>query len=355
MTTKTPMLPRLDLVRVEDAMRGADHVRPGDAAAGAGADLRRGADPLRDRRQLRAHRRGRPPHLGAGQRPRSRMGARRDACDDDRRRARGDPAGHRRAARPAVARRRADGDVRGHPPAGDGRRPARRRRLGARRGTRRGRRLIDPRAGLASPVPAGGESARALAPDAAAALAVLALTAPAAARAQVQFCGPSDRSAAPAVPLDRTGALPGAVSLAIERRRPRAPAEPPLFSGSPGGPGQSATRAFPAAALDGLLGDARRHRDLVVLDQRGTGARGAPACPALETAASTGAAAAGAACADLLGRRGTATRRPTPSPTSTPSAPRSAMTGSRSTARRTGRGWRSATRPRTRIGSSGSC
>ena len=54
------------------------------------------------------------------------------------------------------------------------------------------------------------------------------------------------------VPLDRTGSVPGRVSLFVERVRARArggATQPPLFVLA-GGPGQSATDAFGAGGAE---------------------------------------------------------------------------------------------------------
>ena len=123
---------------------------------------------------------------------------------------------------------------------------------------------------------------------------------PTRAAAQIEFCGPSDRTCARmTVPLDRSGALPGNVTLTIERMRATKAQDPPLFLLA-GGPGQSGTRAFPQLALDQLLGGVLARRDVVVFDQRGTGGSGALSCPALQAAGSTVGAAV-AQCATALG------------------------------------------------------
>jgi pimeloyl-ACP methyl ester carboxylesterase len=88
------------------------------------------------------------------------------------------------------------------------------------------------------------------------------------------------------VPLDRSGALPGAVSLAV-RRLPAAGAAVPRVAivGLAGGPGQAAaglTRDF-AEILRPGLGD----HDLVAFDPRGAGGSGALRCAALNAATTT--------------------------------------------------------------------
>ncbi len=102
------------------------------------------------------------------------------------------------------------------------------------------------------------------------------------------------------VPLDRTGAQPGVVPLRIDRvlaRRGRG-APVALFAFA-GGPGQAAvpfTADFAAALVPAL-----RTRDLVVFDQRGTGASGLLRCPALERAKFPNYGKPAQECAAILG------------------------------------------------------
>ena len=106
------------------------------------------------------------------------------------------------------------------------------------------------------------------------------------------------------VPLDRTGAVPGRVSLLVERVRARrrgSRERPPLFVLA-GGPGQSATESFGGDAL-GVLYPAYGRRDLIVFDQRGTGRSGLLRCRRLERSNLLRAGAAAAACARSLGAR----------------------------------------------------
>lgn len=113
------------------------------------------------------------------------------------------------------------------------------------------------------------------------------------------------RCARLAVPLDRSGAVPGTVSLFVERR--------PATVGTPrgtvlalaGGPGQAATPL--TSDFVSVLGPALRTRDLIVLDQRGTGKSGLLRCSGLERldtrpdASPAEVAGAGEACATTLG------------------------------------------------------
>jgi pimeloyl-ACP methyl ester carboxylesterase len=102
------------------------------------------------------------------------------------------------------------------------------------------------------------------------------------------------------VPLDRSGRVPGRVSLRVERlrarRRPRVGATFVLA----GGPGQSATDSFQGDAL-GELYPTYRNRDLIIFDQRGTGRSGLLRCSRLEHANLLKATGPAADCASRLG------------------------------------------------------
>jgi pimeloyl-ACP methyl ester carboxylesterase len=110
------------------------------------------------------------------------------------------------------------------------------------------------------------------------------------------------RCARLAVPLDRSGATPGRVSLFIGRVRAREQPRRGAVVALAGGPGQSASLAF---GIDGLgpLEHALRRRDLIVFDQRGTGRSGLLRCRALERADLLDAGPAAGACARRLGAR----------------------------------------------------
>ena len=71
------------------------------------------------------------------------------------------------------------------------------------------------------------------------------------------------------VPLDRGGAVPGTISLSLERRPADAGPSRRAVVALAGGPGQAALPLgeYAARALAPALGD----RDLIVFDQRGTG------------------------------------------------------------------------------------
>lgn len=104
------------------------------------------------------------------------------------------------------------------------------------------------------------------------------------------------------MPLDRTGAAPGRVSLYVKRiRARRKPARGAVFVLA-GGPGQSATQAFTGDAL-GPLFAAYARRQLIVFDQRGTGRSGLLRCRAIERANLLDAGPAAADCARRLGAR----------------------------------------------------
>jgi pimeloyl-ACP methyl ester carboxylesterase len=139
-----------------------------------------------------------------------------------------------------------------------------------------------------------------------AALAVaLALPASAAAALRFRDCN-GIGCARLSVPLDRTGATPGHVSLYVERRpaasRPRRGVTLLLA----GGPGQPATFAYggatPADSYRDFVQFTPRN-DIVAFDQRGTGRSGLLRCPELERASLVDAGAAAAACARGLGSR----------------------------------------------------
>jgi pimeloyl-ACP methyl ester carboxylesterase len=113
------------------------------------------------------------------------------------------------------------------------------------------------------------------------------------------------RCARLAVPLDRSGAVPGTVNLFVERRPPTIGAARGAVLALAGGPGQAATPL--ASDFVTVLGPALRTRDLIVLDQRGTGKSGLLRCSGLERldaradASPAEVAAAGEACANALG------------------------------------------------------
>ena len=101
-----------------------------------------------------------------------------------------------------------------------------------------------------------------------------------------------------AVALDRTGAVPGTVTLKVKRvvasSNPTATAVVALA----GGPGQAALPV--ATEFASILGPSLATRDLLVFDQRGTGSSGRLSCPAFDRVV-TSIVDAAAQCADELG------------------------------------------------------
>jgi pimeloyl-ACP methyl ester carboxylesterase len=81
------------------------------------------------------------------------------------------------------------------------------------------------------------------------------------------------------VPLDRTGAVPGTVNLAVQRVPSAANAEHIAVVPLAGGPGQAALPL--AQTFTEVLQPAIATRDLLLFDQRGTGASGALSCTSL--------------------------------------------------------------------------
>ena len=104
------------------------------------------------------------------------------------------------------------------------------------------------------------------------------------------------------VPLDRSGQVPGRVSLFVKRIRATAKRRRGVLVALAGGPGQSATAAFDGDALD-IVAPALRRRDLIVYDQRGSGRSGLLRCLGLERVNLLRAGAQAARCAKHLGRR----------------------------------------------------
>jgi pimeloyl-ACP methyl ester carboxylesterase len=82
------------------------------------------------------------------------------------------------------------------------------------------------------------------------------------------------------VPLERSGAVPGTISLSVERKLAGPTPSRDAVVALAGGPGQAALplSAFIAQAIAPALSS----RDLLVFDQRGTGNSDALGCPALE-------------------------------------------------------------------------
>ncbi len=111
--------------------------------------------------------------------------------------------------------------------------------------------------------------------------ALLLVAAPAEARlAFTRTCDGNFECARLKVPLDRTGTVPGTVTLSIERIRPDVRRPEGAVFALAGGPGQGASSVTEGFNSDtfGVIGK----RDLIVVDQRGTGRSGALDCRELE-------------------------------------------------------------------------
>lgn len=80
-----------------------------------------------------------------------------------------------------------------------------------------------------------------------------------------------------AVPLDRSGAVPGTISLNIEQKTAGAIPSQSAVVALAGGPGQAAVPL--ASQLAKAIGPALTSRDLLVFDQRGTGRSSPLSCP----------------------------------------------------------------------------
>lgn len=109
-----------------------------------------------------------------------------------------------------------------------------------------------------------------------------------------------------AVPLDRSGVLPGAIGLGVRIAPPVSGTADETILALAGGPGQAAADLLPSFQ-SALHGSILRSRRLVTFDQRGTGRSGRLRCPGLGRAvgAMNGSAdeleRAVARCADRLG------------------------------------------------------
>ena len=139
----------------------------------------------------------------------------------------------------------------------------------------------------------------------ASAVLLLAVAPAAEARLDLKRCGPSTelRCGRFSVPLDRSGNVPGRVSLFVTKMpaRQRGGATRPPVIVLAGGPGQSATYAFLWG--DEILEVLYRDRDMIVYDQRGSGRSDVLRCPSLQRSNLLRAGNAAAACARRLGSR----------------------------------------------------
>jgi pimeloyl-ACP methyl ester carboxylesterase len=131
-------------------------------------------------------------------------------------------------------------------------------------------------------------------------LAALAFAAPAEAKPRWRACPEGPECTRVRVPLDRSGSLPGSVSLRIGRTTlaPRGSGHLMYLSGGPGGAGiiemVDVTYALPELA---------RKYTMVGFDQRGTGASGLLRCRELERDGRLRSTSAAEACARRLGPR----------------------------------------------------
>jgi pimeloyl-ACP methyl ester carboxylesterase len=126
------------------------------------------------------------------------------------------------------------------------------------------------------------------------------------AAARLAFCGPAPRECVRVVvPLDRSARVGGELGLQVERQRARRAVRPPLVMVAP--PGLAATQVFDAATVQTLVRAETGGRDVVLFDERGTGASAVIRCRPLERVdrriQPTSLAAAAAVCARRLGVR----------------------------------------------------
>ena len=103
------------------------------------------------------------------------------------------------------------------------------------------------------------------------------------------------------VPLDRHGGVPGATALKIERLQAGTTPSRTAVVALAGGPGQAANPLAQATAR--VIGAALRTRDLVMFDQRGTGASDPLSCAALEAEALGAIGGAFERCARQIGAK----------------------------------------------------
>ena len=134
----------------------------------------------------------------------------------------------------------------------------------------------------------------------AAALTLLAAADPAAARLRWSGCTDVEAECAVLrVPLDRTGAVPGAVRLRVARYSP--PSRRPTLLYLSGGPGGAGVQEFSDVLFE--VGGLAKRFALVSYDQRGTGGSGLLRCRTLERDERLRSTAAGEDCAGRLGAR----------------------------------------------------
>jgi pimeloyl-ACP methyl ester carboxylesterase len=102
------------------------------------------------------------------------------------------------------------------------------------------------------------------------------------------------------VPLDRSAAVAGTITLSVARKLAGTQPSPTALVALAGGPGQPALpfAEFNAKSMSAAL----RTRDLLVFDQRGTGLSDPLSCPALERFSSSSLSRLFADCAEQIGR-----------------------------------------------------
>jgi pimeloyl-ACP methyl ester carboxylesterase len=102
------------------------------------------------------------------------------------------------------------------------------------------------------------------------------------------------------VPLDRSGAVPGTITLSVARKLAGTRPAPAALIALAGGPGQP---ALPFAEFNAKSMSVALHsRDLLVFDQRGTGSSDPLSCAALERFSATTLSRLFADCAEQIGR-----------------------------------------------------
>jgi pimeloyl-ACP methyl ester carboxylesterase len=141
------------------------------------------------------------------------------------------------------------------------------------------------------------------------AAAAFVLPAPASAALRWHRCAEGeDQCARLDVPLDRSGAVAGSVSLHLQAApfsaRRRAEGVTLLFGGEPGEAAASRFAGeYSSSGLVDTLRDVAPRNRVVILDQRGTGGSGPLRCRDLQAATATDAGREAEACAALLGAR----------------------------------------------------
>ena len=133
------------------------------------------------------------------------------------------------------------------------------------------------------------------------------LVLPAAAQAELRFRNCNGIGCARvSVPLDRSGATAGRISLYVEKRRAARRPRRGVTLLLAGGPGQPATLAYGGSRSRDSYSDYAEftpRNDIVAFDGRGTGRSGLLRCPEMERASLIDAGREAALCAERLGAR----------------------------------------------------